>query len=178
MKRKKKKKRGPQKKLVAMIATLHKDQDAASIRWGIKVLHAACHEYQRPGYIAVAGWDDDPRPLIEIPEARQLARTAIQLGLLPLLASNNAGLNGILAPEDMPLGGAEFWCLAHAQLDDKGEVICGQPEQERMLRDLEASKDALFTLLAPPVLPMDLERLEPAASSDKDRGPGLFDKQA
>ena len=79
------------------------------------------------------GFDDDPRELNAIPEARQLAQHAIEAGIMPLLAFSFSipelmpeqvqaiPLDDITPPEICGLGALEVYCLARDILTSGGD---------------------------------------------------------
>jgi hypothetical protein len=133
----------------------------AKIRYCLKVFWEAVRQCQCAGYLVVEGWNDDPRPLKDIPEARELLREAIRQGVLGVLQPNVSAILPFVDPDACPLGSGECWCVAHQACDVQGRLAISAEMFERFKADVYSSAATMAALVTPSPLPeraRDLDR--------------------
>jgi hypothetical protein len=132
----------------------------ADLRYCLKVFFKIVHERQTAGYVFVHGWNDDPRGLVEIPEARDLCKEAIRQGILGCLQPSADKLLVTMSADGCPLGGVEIWAIANAACDAEGLIALHKELTPRFEADLRASAATLISLIAPDPLPATVEEID------------------
>jgi hypothetical protein len=136
--------------LLFQLAHLRREFAPQQVRNLIRFMSRESSVSRAPWFVGVGGWDEDPRPLAAIPEARTLVRTAIRNGMLALMSAGFGELEKFIPEEQLPLDGYLLWQLGFGRLDAQQvpQLYVGWAEHYRL--DFDRAEKALYALLRTP----------------------------
>jgi hypothetical protein len=129
-----------------ILAMIRKGYTDSQLRLTARQMLEASEETQTAGLLLVGGWDNDPRPLVRIPEARQLCKDAIRHGILALLKFNANEAAALVGLEGCPFGGIELWACAHEMCDGDGKILINQEDYDRFQLELDRAGATILSL--------------------------------
>ena len=124
------------KKFDVLVTAVEVDLTDAQLKAALLGMGLFLTENQVGGFIAISGYDDDPRPIWKIPECVSLCRRLYDLGFMTVL---DVGLE--LGPDKQDLGitAIHLWCIVHGRMDN--EVELSAADLMAFTRDLVASNE-------------------------------------
>lgn len=117
---------------------IHKDVTDEEIEEIISLALPDVEKENRGWVCAINGYDDDERELYTIPEAIELCKRLVKLGLISILTTST-----LIEKDERPwiskhLGAIEIWAIATGYLDANGELVLTKKnfaEFQRVLAD-------------------------------------------